>query len=746
MQDNRIVIGNARFTVLTEQLLRIEYDKAGNFEERSTQTVINRKFPNAVFECSQNDETFELNTSALRLIYKKGKSFSPQSLRIDIKNNLTSYHNRWFYGADIENLKGTARTLDEADGSIPLEDGIMSKQGFSLLDDSHTLILNQDSDLEINRQNQIDIYFFCYGREYERALHDYFVLTGFPPLLPRYALGNWWSRFWRYTEESYLNVIDRFESEGIPLAVSVIDMDWHITSIPARFGSGWTGYTWNEELFPDPERFLNTLHEKGLKTSLNVHPAEGIRAFEKSYSVVAKKLGLDKNTEEPAEFAIEDALFRECYFKDVHEPLEKQGVDFWWIDWQQGTQTGQKGMDPLWMLNHYHYNDIQKKKQNDIILSRYAGPGSHRYPIGFSGDTYITWESLRFQPYFTATASNIGYTWWSHDIGGHMHGASNNELMIRWTQFGVFSPINRLHSSDNMFASKEPWAFDKATHEVLRKFLILRHQLLPYLYTMNVYTHERGLPLIKPMYYDYPYDEEAYHVPNQYTFGTELLVLPITEKTSTKTHLGHVKGYLPEGTWIDMFTKLKYRGGSIQDFYRPIEQLPIFVKAGTILPLDKEAFTTKNQLPETITWQLYPGEDAEFELIEDIGTRRARTICRYQQETKEITIHVEDPYQLLPNNRKHFVDIQGTVDSSVVPITEQKIVKLQISETSNAWQEILFERLDMMDLPYDLKKALFERMIHTKSYQERTMIIANLEDLNLQKVLFEILYLSDPRL
>lgn len=120
-----------------------------------------------------------------------------------------------------------------------------------------------------------------------------------------------------------------------------------------------------------------------------------------------------------------------------------------------------------------------------LILSRYAGPGSHRYPVGFSGDTVVSWESLKFQPYFTSTASNIGYGWWSHDIGGHMLGVRDEELEARWYQLGVFSPINRLHSSLSPFVGKEPWNFQQPVRDIMRDALILRHRLIPYLHTMN---------------------------------------------------------------------------------------------------------------------------------------------------------------------------------------------------------------------------------------------------------------------
>ena len=174
----------------------------------------------------------------------------------------------------------------------------------------------------------------------------------------------------------------------------------------------------------------------------------------------------------------------EAVFRNVLHPMEKEGVDFWWLDWQQGTVTKVPGLDPLWMLNHYHYLDNARDGKRPLTFSRYAGPGSHRYPVGFSGDSIVTWESLNFQPYFTSTASNIGYGWWSHDIGGHMFGYRDNELALRWVQLGVFSPINRLHSSKNEFMGKEPWQFPMEIGEVMKEFLRLRHQMLPYLYTI----------------------------------------------------------------------------------------------------------------------------------------------------------------------------------------------------------------------------------------------------------------------
>ena len=226
-----------------------------------------------------------------------------------------------------------------------------------------------------------------------------------------------------------------------------------------------------------------------------------------------------------------------------------------------------------------------------LIFPRYAGLGSHRYPIGFSGDSISTWDSLRFQTYFTVNASNAGYTWWSHDIGGHQGGRRDDELAVRWLQFGVFSPIMRLHSTANAFIGKEPWNYNSRAEQIMRFFLRLRHRLIPYLYTVNVLTHREGLPLLRPMYYrdDVP---EAYEVPNEYCFGTELIVCPITEPMDAESQLAGADVWLPDGIWMDVFTGILYRGGRKRRMCRPLESIPVLAKAGAIMPLAGDPAST----------------------------------------------------------------------------------------------------------------------------------------------------------
>jgi alpha-glucosidase (family GH31 glycosyl hydrolase) len=311
------------------------------------------------------------------------------------------------------------------------------------------------------------------------------------------------------------------------------------------------------------------------------------------------------------------------------------------------------GIDPLWMLNHFHFLDSARAdgplSGRGLTLSRYAGPGSHRYPIGFSGDAVVSWASLEFQPYFTATASNIGFGWWSHDIGGHMYGIKDDELAARWTQLGVYSPILRLHSSENPFNTKEPWHFGAEARAVMTEGLRMRHRLIPYLHTMNWRAAREASPVVQPMYYEYPHSREAYDVPNQFQFGTELVVAPITSPRDRRLQLGKVKAWLPPGTWVDLDTGLGYDGGRMMDLHRAIDSIPVLARGGAIVPLagsdgtDRRINDAGN--PEALDVLVVAGGDGDFVLREEDGqgdgldeTRWVRTRLTFDDDAGVFTI------------------------------------------------------------------------------------------------------------
>lgn len=629
-KTHTIVRKGVRLSVITPCLLRVEEQSGNMFCDEPTQSVWFRDFCKPVFTVDEGNSTVEIKTTKANFLYSLS---SKKMVRIKLRDGRTVTNFK------SGNLKGTCRTLDVGAGISVIGDGIISRNGVALLDDSSSLVLKEKGKILPRKYKENDVYYFAYGYDYIGAVKDLYELTGKTPLIPRYALSNWWSRYKAYTQDEYLSLMARFKKEKIPICVATVDMDWHWVDIKGKFGAdsaksgthknaleyfydvfsaGWTGYSFNTDLFPDPDLFLKTLKDENYKVTFNLHPSQGVRWFENQYTDMCRAMGQDEKKKKPVKFDITDGKFIENYFKILHHPYEDKGVDFWWIDWQQGTKSRIAGLDPLWALNHYHFTDNRRNNKRPLILSRFAGVGSQRYPLGFSGDTVQSWRSLEYQPYFTSTASNIGYPWWSHDIGGHCMGKKDDELYIRWLQFGVFSPVMRLHSTSNEFMGKEPWKYSGPAERIAKKNLRLRHKFLPYIYSMNRRTNKDGRAICEPMYYTYPKKEEAYSVKNQYFFGTELIVAPITEKTSEETNMAGVNVWLPEGRYTDIFSGRIYSGGKFVKMYRDIENIPVLAKEGAIIPLSGNDTANDWKNPENAEILVFRGNNS-FTLYEDDG-------------------------------------------------------------------------------------------------------------------------------
>lgn len=675
-EENILQFDNVRISVLLPGVIRIE---KGEFCDKPTQSFWHRNHGKVNFTSEKqgnkviiktDDAEFCVNISNGKPVWAKRDGLIS---KCDNKNN----------------LKGTARTLDQAKGEVRLLDGVVSSDGAAVVDDSKSLVITENGEILPREGKAKDIYIFCYGHKYTEAVKALFLLCGKSPLIPKYALGNWWSRYHAYSEETYINLMLEFKKRNIPLTVATIDMDWHWVNIRKQFPEfkakwgdyyivmdGWTGYSWNTDLFPDYKRFLNTLHSMGLKTTVNLHPANGVRSFEDMYEDMAKATDKDPKTGERIDFDITDPKFVNAYFDILHHPYEENGVDFWWIDWQQGRKTKTPGLDPLWALNHFHYLDSMRDGKRPLILSRYAGIGSHRYPLGFSGDSHMSWSALDFQPYFTSNASNCGYTWWSHDIGGHCRGQHDYEMYTRWVQLGVFSPILRLHSTNNALSGKEPWNYCNQAETIVSDFMRLRHSLIPYIYSMNYRSHNEGRALCEPIYYIAPEVKEAYDCRNTFMFGSELLVCPVTEKCDNGTHTALSEAYLPEGRWTNIFNGKIYNGGKKVRFNSFLEEMPVLAKEGAVIPMSlDEGNSIKN--PENLKLKIYRGTN-EFTLYEDDGEtlgfekgEYSKTLISVKEEKGNLNISLSGAQakDFMPRNRAYnfeFCDIESYDEISVI--------------------------------------------------------------------------------
>ncbi len=672
-----VMAERARFTVLSPRLIRIEYSVDGRFEDRPSQVFWHRRQPVPSFKATRRDGELVLTTESLRLSYAgRNQPFAADTLEVAVLPDGPV----WRYGdPNPGNLLGTARTLDRVSGSTQLEPGLLSRDGWTVIDDSRSLVFDDTGWLTARdaAAGTQDLYFFGYGADYRDALRAYLAVAGSVPLLPRWALGNWWSRYWEYSDEALRELMSEFRERDIPLAVCIVDMDWHLVNVGEGV-NGWTGYTWNTDLFPDPPGFIRWLHEQGLHTALNLHPALGIRPHEQQYAPMAERLGRDPQSGEPISFDIADQDFAAAYFELLHHPLEADGVDFWWMDWQQGTQTTIAGLDPLWWLNHLHFHDRGRDGKRPFIFSRWGGLGNHRYPIGFSGDTVVSWESLAFQPYFTATAANVAYGWWSHDIGGHMQGIEDRELYTRWVQFGVFSPIFRLHSTKNLFHERRPWGYDAEVLAITRDMMQLRHAMIPYLYAMSRLNEMEGRALVRPMYHDYPAREEAYACPQQYTFGTDLIVAPYTEAADPDTRRARQAFWLPPGDWHHLFTGEYYRGDAWYARYGRLDDVPVFARAGVILPLGPQVGWGGLDNPETLHLRVFAGADGRFALYEDEGEgvayrEGAFVQTRFEQRWDDAGVRLtifppSGDTRLIPSRRTYHLHLYGVARPAQVTV------------------------------------------------------------------------------
>ena len=274
-----VTAGNARFTVLGPRLVRMEYAPDGHFEDRPSQAFWYRRQPVPRFDVAYDDNGLTLTTDYLRLEYSgQGRPFAADSLRVTLLPDGPV----WRYGDPASgNLLGTARTLDQVRGSMILEPGLLSRDGWTVVDDSRSLVFDEAKWLTARAaaDGAYDLYFFGYGQAYHEALRAYLAVTGGTPLLPRWALGNWWSRYWEYSADDLRALMTEFRERDVPLGMCIVDMDWHLVDVGEGI-NGWTGYTWNPELFPDPAGFTRWLHDHRMRTPLNLHPALGIRPHE----------------------------------------------------------------------------------------------------------------------------------------------------------------------------------------------------------------------------------------------------------------------------------------------------------------------------------------------------------------------------------------------------------------------------------------------------------------------------------
>jgi alpha-glucosidase (family GH31 glycosyl hydrolase) len=617
-ESRPLVYGNNRFQVLSANLIRLEYSPKKLFVDRPSVAVQNRSWQNAQFSVRQSHGWIEISTAILQLRYRVGSgAFSAGNLFISWSDQHGQH--RWKPGdKDDANLGGVPG--DIALRTVPgTEPGPLSRTGYFLLDDSHTAVWNSAGDWVESRadQNEQDWYFFAYGSDFKGLLGELSHLLGPIPMVPRYIFGTWFGSRAGYSSDEWKRIIGRFREEHIPLDIVTLDSDSTAKVI-------WAGRDWDLEQMPDPPGFFKYAQTQGVKVVVNEHygalTPENCSNFER----IRTAMGLPAGTKE-IRHDLANKKYAELYMDILNRPALEQGMAFWWQD--GNASANMPGLDPTLWTRHVEYTGAEKiTGKRAFVFERLDVPyqrtnatpawGGHRYGGFFTGDLAAHWPTLNLLVPFNVQAGNMLVPYVINDNPGFTPQVVNTELYERAIEFHALSPIFWWHG---IWGLRTPWEYGSQALDIARRFLQLRYALIPYLYTYSRIAHETGEPIVRGTYLEYPDQEASYEFRQQYLLGNEMLVAPISEAGFGERVTKEI--YLPAGEdWFDWFSGRIYKGGKVISYECPLDRSPIFVKAGSILPLAPPMDYSDQHRLDPLTIEVFAGRPASFRMYEDDGT------------------------------------------------------------------------------------------------------------------------------
>ena len=661
-----------RITVLSDFLVRLEYNPKGIFNDYPTIFALNRKFeslPN--FVVKQDDKFLNITNDNFVLEYIKEKPFfasklvPDSNLRVTIKDT----DKIWYYNnPEVKNYKGTAGSFGDSK-DIKLDNGLYNVDGFATIDDSNRPVFVADGRVMKNPSDGIDLYLFAYKNNFSGALKSYYILTGYPSLIPRYALGIWWNKEENYNDEGLYDLLDNFKKHEIPLSTIMLGDKYKKVSKKEIAPN----FEFDNDKFKNISKTISDLHKDNVFLGINLKIGNGITPKDKYFSVFKELLKQAKDKTLPIN--VYDSNILTAFYKYIIANFESVGVDYFWLD----DKTDDNIMN--FMLLHYTFmNYLKSQTRRALVVSKNPRISTHRYSVLYSGETEVSWKTLKYLPSYNLTSANIGLSWWSHDIGGFKGGIEDAELYTRYVQFGVYSPIFRFAAKEGKYYKREPWKWDVKTEKIVRDYTRLRHKLIPYIYSEAYKYHKEGSPLIKPLYYKYPdiYFEPLYK--NEYHFGSQLCVCPITESKDTIMNRVVKKVYIPEGTWYDFKTGYKYPGNKRYVTFYKDEDYPVFAKSGAIIPLAVLDDANLNNInpPKKLEIQVFPGESNSYNLYEDDGFTNlykegyyiiTNIDYNYRQNNYTLIIRpIEGRTKVIPDTRDYIIRFKNTRSAENVKV------------------------------------------------------------------------------
>jgi alpha-glucosidase (family GH31 glycosyl hydrolase) len=637
--------GHVRFTLISPRSVRLEYSPDGKFINGKTLLAVDREYAPVTYKVKSTGKFVEIRTDLITVRYRKDSgTFTSENLSITASKS-NPFQFSWKPGMEQkENLKGTRHGYDAVKGrtvmygrdegkTVELDDGILARDGWTLIDDSRGPVFVKGEKCQLHpiteewienrpENGSQDWYFLSYGHDYQSALKDFTSFSGPIPLLPRYAYGNWHSWYWLYSDGEFREMIDNYRKYGIPVDVLCIDMDRHI--------NGWYGWDWNRDLFPDPEKMFADFHADHLKLTANMH-IDYLYGNESSFAPMKNDLGPELAPGDTITLNLSNRKVAGSFFRREIDKMYGLGWDFLWDDNGAYVSPAEfPSIDMNLWRGHLFFEDNAARGKRPLYLGRYGGLGGHRYPVGFSGDTFATWESLEFQTEYNTSSANVCFLW-THDLGGFQNewwdpekpfaqtAKYDTELLLRWLQFGALTPAMRNQTAKQISICKYPWEQPREYFEPIREAVRFHYALNPYIYSMSRKAYETGISVCRPLYYEWPESEEAYSRKNEYMFGDNIFVAPITAPKG-ESRLSHLRFWLPEGSWYEWATGTMLEGGKGYERAYALNEYPMFVKAGAIIPMYDGTQTNLDGCDEAITVVIAPGEgDSRFSLYEDDG-------------------------------------------------------------------------------------------------------------------------------
>ena len=418
-----------RISIISNSLIRFEYSETGSFNDYPTFFATNRSFGTPRVSVEEDNQTLIIRSEKFILEYRKEKNFIGSKLIPDqnLKVTIADTERSWYFGhPEAKNLSGTAFSLDDMNGKVQLDRGLFSIDGFTSFDDSRTPILDQNGNILAPNYKNIDTYLFVYNNDFGVGLRDYFNLTTLPPLIPRYALGVWWAKNEKYTEEEIQKLVNSFKKNEIPFSILLLG---NYARTKNKYSN--LSFTFDKTIFPNPLALSNYLHKNHIFLGTNIL-TDGILSVEEAHHDDFVKI-YPNDSDKNIPINVYNSKLMDAFLKGIINPYLQSGVDFLWVDDKNKSSSLRN-----FVMNYYLFKNFYRNNRRSLILSRNFGLVPHKYNVLYSGETNINWKTLKFLPFFNATASNIGVSWWSHDIGGYKGGIEDSELYMRYMVFGLY--------------------------------------------------------------------------------------------------------------------------------------------------------------------------------------------------------------------------------------------------------------------------------------------------------------------